>query len=125
MNAAADGNREGGVFMSFKLASIETSKGPRAALIVGDHVVEVAAVSGREEDRSTRDILADWAANLPRLDAIAKEAASKGKPLSSVKLAAPIAPARITATTPPKWPRNPASPRRPIRTRSACARGTF
>ncbi len=90
MNAAADGNREGGVFMSFKLASIETSKGPRAALIVGDHVVEVAAVSGREEDRSTRDILADWAANLPRLDAIAKEAASKGKPLSSVKLAAPI-----------------------------------
>ena len=76
--------------MSFKLASIETAKGPRAALVVGDRVIEVAAVTGREEDRTALGLLADWAANLPRLEAVAKEAASKGQALSSVKLLPPV-----------------------------------
>jgi 2-keto-4-pentenoate hydratase/2-oxohepta-3-ene-1,7-dioic acid hydratase in catechol pathway len=76
--------------MSFKLASIETAKGPRAALVVGDRVIEVAAVTGREEDRTALGLLADWAANLPRLEAVAKEAASKGQALSAVKLLPPV-----------------------------------
>ncbi len=76
--------------MSFKLATIETARGPRAAILVGDRAIEVAAVTGREDDRTVHDLLSAWDAALPRLEALAKEAASKGQPLSSVKLLAPI-----------------------------------
>ncbi len=76
--------------MTFKLATIDSSKGPRAALIVGDRIIDVEAVTGREDDRSTLDLLKDWSAALPRLESLAKEAASKGQPLSQTKLLAPI-----------------------------------
>jgi 2-keto-4-pentenoate hydratase/2-oxohepta-3-ene-1,7-dioic acid hydratase in catechol pathway len=76
--------------MSFKLATIETAKGPRAAIIVDDRVVEIAAATGREEDRSVRDVLENWAETLPRLDALAREAGAKGAPLSSVRLLPPV-----------------------------------
>lgn len=76
--------------MSFKLATIETANGPRAAIIAGDHVVDVAAATGREADRSVKGILGDWAGNLPRLEALAKEASAKGRPLSAVKLLPPV-----------------------------------
>ena len=33
--------------MSFKLATIETAKGPRAAILVGDKAIDIAAATGR------------------------------------------------------------------------------
>jgi len=76
--------------MSFRLATIATAHGPRAAIIVGDRVLDVAAATGRMEDRSTMDLLADWEANLPRLDALVRDVATKGQPLASAMLLPPV-----------------------------------
>ncbi len=76
--------------MTFRLATIATPKGPRAAIIVHDRVIDVAAATGREDDRAVEDLLADWDNALPRLDALASEAAAKGAPLASVKLLSPL-----------------------------------
>jgi 2-keto-4-pentenoate hydratase/2-oxohepta-3-ene-1,7-dioic acid hydratase in catechol pathway len=76
--------------MTFQLASIESEAGPSAALIVGDKVVEVAAATGRDADRSMLGLVSAWEANLPRLEAAAARAGELGKPLASVKLLAPI-----------------------------------
>ena len=46
--------------MSFNLANIETARGPSAAIIVGDRVVDIAAATGREDDRSMLAIMADF-----------------------------------------------------------------
>jgi 2-keto-4-pentenoate hydratase/2-oxohepta-3-ene-1,7-dioic acid hydratase in catechol pathway len=76
--------------MTFKLATIETPKGPRAAIIVDERILDISASTGREEDRSAKSILANWAENLPRLDALSKDVATKGVALSSVKLLPPV-----------------------------------
>jgi 2-keto-4-pentenoate hydratase/2-oxohepta-3-ene-1,7-dioic acid hydratase in catechol pathway len=76
--------------MTFKLASIGSDQGASAALIVGDHVVEIASVTGAEQDRSTLTLISNWSTNLPRLMEIAASADQLGKPLASVKLLAPI-----------------------------------
>ena len=76
--------------MSFTLANIETARGPSAAIIVGDRVVDIAAATGREDDRSMLTIMNGWAANVARLDDLAGKAGSIGTPLSAAKLLAPI-----------------------------------
>ncbi|HTK35341.1 MAG TPA: fumarylacetoacetate hydrolase family protein [Caulobacteraceae bacterium] len=76
--------------MKFQLATIDSGSGPSAALIVGDKVVEVAAATGREADRSMLALISGWDANLPRLEAVAAKADSLGAPLASAKLLAPI-----------------------------------
>jgi 2-keto-4-pentenoate hydratase/2-oxohepta-3-ene-1,7-dioic acid hydratase in catechol pathway len=76
--------------MSFKLATIETGKAPRAVIIAGDRVIDVAEATGRAEDGSVLALLTDWAAALPRLDGLAREATGKGEPLSEVRLLQPI-----------------------------------
>jgi 2-keto-4-pentenoate hydratase/2-oxohepta-3-ene-1,7-dioic acid hydratase in catechol pathway len=76
--------------MRFTLASIASEQGPAAAIIVGEQVVEVAGATGRVQDRSMLALISDWPASLPQLEALAREAANLGKPLSSVQLLAPI-----------------------------------
>ena len=56
--------------MSFTLATVQTASGPRAAIVVADRVLEIAAATGREEDRTILDILSHWDSALPRLDAL-------------------------------------------------------
>ncbi len=75
--------------MSFTLGTIQTERGPSAAIIVGDRVIDIAAATGREEDRSVLTLMSGWVANLARLDELAAKAGA-GVPLSSVKLLAPI-----------------------------------
>ena len=74
--------------MTFKLATYQSDKGARAGLVVGDKIIDVADATGNAADASVQALLADWAANLKRLDAAAEKAGAK--PLSSVKLLAPI-----------------------------------
>jgi 2-keto-4-pentenoate hydratase/2-oxohepta-3-ene-1,7-dioic acid hydratase in catechol pathway len=76
--------------VSFTLATIATESGPSSAIVVGDRVLEIAAATDREQDRSVLTLVSDWQDNLPRLDSIAARAADIGKPLDSVKLLAPI-----------------------------------
>jgi 2-keto-4-pentenoate hydratase/2-oxohepta-3-ene-1,7-dioic acid hydratase in catechol pathway len=76
--------------MSFTLATIETKAGPRAAIIVDERAIDVAAATGRAEDASTLALLAAWPQSVGRLDALARDAEGKGEPLSQVKLLAPI-----------------------------------
>ncbi|MEN9709385.1 MAG: hypothetical protein RIQ68_1793, partial [Pseudomonadota bacterium] len=75
--------------LTFSIASMETKTGPRAVLVIGDQVVDVAKATGHEADASVLALLADFDANLARLD---KLVASKpaGVPLASVKLLSPI-----------------------------------
>jgi 2-keto-4-pentenoate hydratase/2-oxohepta-3-ene-1,7-dioic acid hydratase in catechol pathway len=72
----------------WRLATMETGKGPRAALVVGDKAIDVAAATGRGDDASIMGILTDWQAAQARLDEATKSGASV--PLSSVRILAPI-----------------------------------
>jgi 2-keto-4-pentenoate hydratase/2-oxohepta-3-ene-1,7-dioic acid hydratase in catechol pathway len=76
--------------MSFTLANLETERGPAAAIVVGDKIIDIAAATGRDSDRNMLALMQDWAATLPRLDDLAGKADSLGKPLSSARLLAPI-----------------------------------
>ena len=76
--------------MSFALATIQSSSGPRAAIVVADRVLEIAAATGREDDRTVLQILANWADALPRLDALVSKARESGVPVAQAKLLAPI-----------------------------------
>jgi len=75
--------------LTFSIASIETKTGPRAVLVMDGQVVDIAKATGNEADSSVLTLLADFDANLARLD---KLAASKpaGFALESVTLASPI-----------------------------------
>ena len=79
--------------MRFALATIATREGPRAAMIMEDGVVDIAAATGRAHDADMRALAADWRAALPKLDAIAAaaEATRSTKPLAGVEFLAPIA----------------------------------
>jgi 2-keto-4-pentenoate hydratase/2-oxohepta-3-ene-1,7-dioic acid hydratase in catechol pathway len=76
--------------MKFTLANIETASGASAAIVVGNKVIEIAPVTGRDQDRSMLALMSDWQANLPRLEAVADKSNEFGIPLASVKLLAPI-----------------------------------
>lgn len=74
----------------FQLATYATGNGPRAGLVVGDKIIDVAETTGNAADASVMSLLQNWDANLKRLDGIADKAAASGKALASVKLLAPI-----------------------------------
>ena len=76
--------------MTFRLATVQTGRGPRAAIIAGDRVVVVASATHREADRTVEGLLEDWDNALPRLDALAAQAARIGAPLSEATLLAPL-----------------------------------
>jgi 2-keto-4-pentenoate hydratase/2-oxohepta-3-ene-1,7-dioic acid hydratase in catechol pathway len=76
--------------MTFRLATIGSDKGASAALVVGDRVVEIASVTGAEQDRSMLALLSNWPMSLQRLQEVVASADKLGKPLDSVKLRAPI-----------------------------------
>ena len=75
---------------SFKLATYQSDQGPRAGLIVGDKIVDAAAATGNAGDASVMGLLESWDAACKRLDAALDKAMGSAKPLSAVKLLAPI-----------------------------------
>ena len=45
--------------MTFTLATVQTGRGPRAAIIVGERFVVVASATHRESDRTVEGLLED------------------------------------------------------------------
>lgn len=76
--------------MTFSLATMKTASGPRAAMVVGDKVLDIAAATGKSDDASMLNIITNWEANLPRLDALVGKAKESGLSASSVEWMAPI-----------------------------------
>jgi 2-keto-4-pentenoate hydratase/2-oxohepta-3-ene-1,7-dioic acid hydratase in catechol pathway len=75
---------------TFQLATYQSAQGPRAGLVVGDKIIDVAEATGNAGDVSVMNLLDTWDASLKRLDAAAAKGAASAKALSSVKLLAPI-----------------------------------
>ena len=80
---------------NYKLATYRTPQGPRAGMVVGDMVFDVAAATGRPTYVTTLDVLRDWdRAHHALEDAAAALPAggvkTEGRPLSGTKLLAPV-----------------------------------
>ena len=76
----------------YKLATYKSAEGPRAGLIVGEDVFDVAKLTGKPAYATVLGILADWKAAEGALrKAVAAAAKSRGKrlPLKKAKLLAP------------------------------------
>jgi len=77
----------------YKLATYKSSDGPRAGLVVGEEVFDVAKLTGKPAYATVISILADWKSAEGALrKAAAKAAKSRGKrqPLARTKLLAPV-----------------------------------
>lgn len=76
--------------MSYKLATYQSADGPRAAIILGDRVIDVARATRAGADVSVAGIMMDWTKAKRRLEALTTRRGLRGQPLSRVKLLAPI-----------------------------------
>ncbi len=76
--------------MTFKLATYQSADGPRAAIIVGERLIDVAKATRVKSDETVQGILQDWVKARPRLDAVAARQGVRGQPLAKAKLLAPI-----------------------------------
>ena len=74
----------------FHLATYQSSRGPRAGLVVGDKIIDVADATGNPADATVIALLESWDGSLKRLDAAVEKGASLAFPLASAKLLAPI-----------------------------------
>lgn len=78
---------------SYRLLSYQAANGPRAGLAVGDDIHDVAAVTGKPEYATVRDVLRAWDAAQVALAAAAAKIAgerTRGVPLAEAHLLAPI-----------------------------------
>jgi 2-keto-4-pentenoate hydratase/2-oxohepta-3-ene-1,7-dioic acid hydratase in catechol pathway len=75
----------------YKLATVQTAQGPRAAAVINDMVYDVAALTGHASYVSVQDVLNDWDNAHRALDAASKAPKGQGQPLAQAKLLAPIA----------------------------------
>lgn len=75
---------------AFQLATYQSDRGPRAGLIVGDKIIDTADATGNAADASVLSLVENWESSLKRLDASVEKGKASAKPLSSVKLLAPI-----------------------------------
>ncbi len=77
----------------YKLATYQSTDGPRAGLIVGEEIHDAAKLTGRSGYASVLGILQDWKAADGALRKAAVKVATgkrKGRPLSRSKLLAPV-----------------------------------
>jgi 2-keto-4-pentenoate hydratase/2-oxohepta-3-ene-1,7-dioic acid hydratase in catechol pathway len=74
---------------SYKLVTFASPDIPRAGLLVGDRLIDVAEATGRPEHASMLGLLAEWPAVSGRLAEVAKNA-KDGTPVSEAKLLAPL-----------------------------------
>jgi 2-keto-4-pentenoate hydratase/2-oxohepta-3-ene-1,7-dioic acid hydratase in catechol pathway len=74
---------------SYKLVTYVAPDGPRAGLVIGDHVHDAAALTGHAADAAVLAILHDWPAAQARLDKAAASPAA-GQPLAATKLLPPV-----------------------------------
>lgn len=77
--------------MSYHLATYQSDRGPRAALVVGDALHDLGDLSARDDMSSVLSVLAKWDDNRTVLASLAADAASgSGIPVASAKLLSPI-----------------------------------
>ena len=83
----------------YKLATYQSSEGPRAGIIVGEEVFDAAGLTGKAAYATVIGILADWktaasalkkAAAAAAAAGAAKSRAKKRQPLAKTKLLAPV-----------------------------------
>jgi 2-keto-4-pentenoate hydratase/2-oxohepta-3-ene-1,7-dioic acid hydratase in catechol pathway len=78
---------------NYKLLTYRTIKGPRPGVVVEEEVFDLAELSGRSSYETMLDVLDDWEAVQPLLNAVAakaKQGKTKGIPLGEAKLLAPV-----------------------------------
>lgn len=76
---------------AYRLASYQSSDGPRAGLVVAERVYDLATLTGRIAYQSVLGVLNDWAAAKPLIEEVATKTFGKfSRPLSEVTLLAPI-----------------------------------
>jgi 2-keto-4-pentenoate hydratase/2-oxohepta-3-ene-1,7-dioic acid hydratase in catechol pathway len=75
---------------SYKLMTYQAGSGPRAGFIADDRVFDIAETTGNAAYANMLDVLRNWDAAEPAIEAAAAKAGSNGKPLDSIKLLAPI-----------------------------------
>jgi 2-keto-4-pentenoate hydratase/2-oxohepta-3-ene-1,7-dioic acid hydratase in catechol pathway len=76
----------------YKLVTYQSPQGPRAGLVVGETIFDLAAVTGRTSYVTMLDVLRDWPSARGMLRSAADGAAGKsgGFPLRDAKLLAPV-----------------------------------
>jgi 2-keto-4-pentenoate hydratase/2-oxohepta-3-ene-1,7-dioic acid hydratase in catechol pathway len=77
----------------YKLATYQTSEGPRAGIVVGEEVFDAAKLTGHAAYATVAGILADWKAAhgaLKKAAAGAAKSRAKRQPLGKTKLLAPV-----------------------------------
>ncbi len=77
----------------YKLATYQTSEGPRAGLVIGEDVFDAAKLTGKPAYGSVIGILADWKraeGALKKAAAGAAKSRAKRTPLGKTKLLAPV-----------------------------------
>ena len=76
---------------SYRLLTYQLSDGPRAGVLVGETVYDLATMAGRPAYATVRGVLDDWANARALLEAAAISATGKfGRPVREVGLLAPI-----------------------------------
>jgi 2-keto-4-pentenoate hydratase/2-oxohepta-3-ene-1,7-dioic acid hydratase in catechol pathway len=81
---------------NYKLATYETTQGPRAGAVSNEAVFDLAELTGKPSYATMLGVLDDWAKAEPLIEAaLAKEGAKKGSsvigsPLAKVQLLAPV-----------------------------------
>ncbi len=83
------GNKRAG----YRLATYQTSEGPRAGIVVGEDVFDAAKVTGKAAYATMAGILADWKAAdaaLKKAAAAAGKSRAKRQPVAKTKFLAPV-----------------------------------
>ncbi|HVP80452.1 MAG TPA: fumarylacetoacetate hydrolase family protein [Thermodesulfobacteriota bacterium] len=79
--------------ISYKLATYGAVQGPRAGIVVGEEVFDLAGLTDKSSYATVLDVLKDWEAAQTVLDKAAEETGGgkiKGIPLEKVKLLVPV-----------------------------------
>ncbi|HVB34359.1 MAG TPA: fumarylacetoacetate hydrolase family protein [Patescibacteria group bacterium] len=78
---------------SYRLVTYETPRGPRAGLLLGEAVFDLAELTGKVSYATMLGVLGEWEAAEPLVETAARQAESgktQGTPLAQVKLLAPV-----------------------------------
>jgi len=75
----------------YKLATYQTPQGPRAGLVIGDTIFDLAVATGRASYTTMLDVLRDWdAARSALAEAAGRPPKSQGQPLRNTQLLPPV-----------------------------------
>jgi len=79
----------------YRLATLQTSMGARAAAIVDNVAFDAALLTGQERYASVQNILDEWDQSCDRLEVAAKNPGCRGIPVNEAKFLAPLPRPRV------------------------------